>query len=505
MHDQPTDATTKAALVVAALLTLVAVFLENGSVAWALAPIAFLLVMFAMSRVPLRQSLMGVMFFTLTLENQAESPAGGMYRSPLFNLGKLMLTHMNLTTGVTWMSISGMDVLLIFLMLLVWYRRVTRSTIDGHPVPVPEPMKKLAMLSLVGTTFVWLWGMATGGNFQKSLWQVEKVTYLPILFLLFASALRGTSDYVAVGRVFLTAAFVRASFAIYVMNFAGLKDLPPWATTHHDSMLFACSIVIIVSLLMHRAHKKALTIALLFGPIIVWGIIENNRRTAWVQVFLVFITLYFCTPDSPAKRKIKKFALYTSPLSLLYLGIGWRLGTGIFKPVGSIRSAIQPANDLSTMTRDIENYCVAKTIASSPIFGLGYGHRFFELVGLPAMPHPLEPWLPHNSLLGLWFAAGFVGYTAMSLLWTAGVYFGVRAYREAKNQMNKAIALVCFGSVLIYLIQCYADLGLGALTGVYMVAPSLAIAGQLAVMTGAWQAKDVPRQAATARSAPAGV
>ena len=504
MHDEPTDATAKGALAAAALLTTIAVWIGTGGIAWALAPIAFALVMFAMSRVPLRQSLMGVMFFTLTLENPAEAPAGGMYRSPLFDLGKLMLTHMNLTTGVSWMSISGMDVLLIFLMLLLWFRRVTRSSIDGQTVPVPEPLRKLAMLSLAGTALIWLWGIARGGDVQKSLWQVEKVTYLPILFLLFASALRGTKDYVALGRVFLTAAFVRACFAIYVMNFAGLPELPPWATTHHDSMLFACSIVILVSLLMHR-QKNAFKITLLFGPIIVWGLIENNRRTAWVQVFLVFIVLYFCTPDSPAKRKIKKFLLYTSPLWLAYLAVGWQVGTGIFKPVGSIRTAIQPANDLSTLTRDIENYCVAKTIASAPIMGLGYGHRFFELVTLPAMPHPLEPWLPHNSLLGLWFAAGFVGYTAMSLLWTAGVYFGVRAYRMAQNQMNKAIALVCFGSVLIYLIQCYADLGLGALTGVYMVSGSLAIAGQLAVVTGAWQEKDAPRRVAPARSAPAGV
>jgi hypothetical protein len=79
----------------------------------------------------------------------------------------------------------------------------------------------------------------------------------------------------------------------------------------------------------------------------------------------------------------------------------------------------------------------------------------------------------------------------------------------ATDPMDRSAALVCFGAVLIYLIQCYADLGLGVMTAVYMVAPSLAIAGQLAVKTGAWPTKATkpapqaqPRVTVQARPAP---
>jgi hypothetical protein len=295
----------------------------------------------------------------------------------------------------------------------------------------------------------------------------------------------------------LAAAITRSFLAIYIMTWADLGEAkPPWATTHHDSMLFACAIVILASLVIHKARPGVWRLALLLAPIIVWAIVVNNRRTAWVQIPLVFVTVFFAMPDNPVKRRIKKLALLSSPLVAVYIAVGWRSEAAFFKPVSSIRSVVEPAPDISTLTRDIENYCLATTLGSNPLFGLGYGHRWFPIVSLPPMPHPLEPWLPHNSLLGLWFAAGFVGYTAITLLWTAGVYFGVRAYRFAQTPMQSAVALVCFGSVLIYMVQCYADLGLGVPTAFYMVSPAFAIAGQLALKNGAWPAKAAPKPAA---------
>jgi hypothetical protein len=485
------DPAAKLALAAAVVLTLLGAVIGSAGLAWLIAPLVFALACFAMSRVPLRHSLLTLMLCALVLENPNEVPAYGVWQSPLYMVGALVMVHLNQNTGVSWMSISGLDAMLLFLCAVAFWRRRTGSQIDGpRHVPTPKILIQLAFISLAGTAFIWLWGMLRGGDFGKSLWQVEKVTYLPILFLLFHAALRGPQDFPAVGKVILVAAFLRALLAIYVVTLADTGGVEPeWATTHHDSMLFACAVVIIVSLLMHRAPRALSLKPLLSAPILLWGMVANNRRAVWVQIVLVFTTLYFAIPMTPAKRKIKTWAVRLAPLVLMYVALGWRIESSIFKPVHTLRSVVSPATDVSTMTRDIENYCIAQTIRSSPILGLGYGHRFFELIPLPAMPHPLELWLPHNSLLGLWFAAGFVGYTAMTLPWTAGVYLGVRAYRFAKRPLERSAALVSFAAVLIYLIQCYADLGLGAPTGVFMVAAALAIAGKLAVATGAWTVK----------------
>ncbi|HET9959352.1 MAG TPA: hypothetical protein VFQ61_32905 [Polyangiaceae bacterium] len=483
-------ASEKAAVAIAVVLTLVAVAIDNAAVGWLLGvPITLLLFWFA-TRVPVIYSLVGVMFCAFSLENPSEATASGQWRSPLYVVGALLLAHMNQVTGVSFMSISGTDMFLIFLIGVVLQRRASKSKIDGGWAPTPKPLIDLAKLSLAGAMFVWGRGLIAGGDFSKSLWQIEKVTYLPITFLLFQYAVRGPKDYLLLGRTVITAALVKAAVAVYVMHFADVgPEKPPWATSHHDSMLFACAVVILVAVLIHKAHPRAGRLALTIFPPICWGMIENNRRMVWVQIALVFLTLFFSMPPTRAKKKIVNALLYASPFIALYIAAGWGSPTGIFKPVGTIRSVVEPANDVSTMTRDIENYDLAMTIRSNPLFGLGYGHQYLQIIGLPPMPHPLEPWLPHNSLLGLWFASGFVGYTMITLLWTGGVYFGVRAYRALSNPMDRAAALVSFGAVLIYMIQCYGDLGLGAWTGVYIVAPSIAVAGKLAVISGAWPMK----------------
>jgi hypothetical protein len=157
--------------------------------------------------------------------------------------------------------------------------------------------------------------------------------------------------------------------------------------------------------------------------------------------------------------------------------------------VQTVRSVVDPASDASAMTREIENYDIIFTLKQYPVLGSGYGIPYWEVIPLPPLGYALERYAPHNSILGLWAYAGFFGYTAMTLLWAAGVYFGMRAYHVAKDPAFKAAALVSFGSVLIYLVQCFGDMGLGSWTGVFTVAPSVALAGKLCVAAGGWPAK----------------
>jgi hypothetical protein len=108
------------------------------------------------------------------------------------------------------------------------------------------------------------------------------------------------------------------------------------------------------------------------------------------------------------------------------------------------------------------------------------------MIPLPPVDYVLERFIPHNSILGLWAYCGYIGYTGITLLWVGGVYFTMRAYRAATIPRDKAAALVSFGSVPIYYLQCYGDMGLGSWTGVFMMGSSLAMGAKLAVSTGAW-------------------
>jgi len=336
-----------------------------------------------------------------------------------------------------------------------------------------------------------------GADNSMAMWQLDRVMYVPLIFLLFSTGLRGPQDAPAVAKVILLSGTWRALQARYVI---ATLHLPPdpltgepavaYATTHHDSMLFAWTTVLVLALLVHRYRNGSGKLALVVLPILVSGMLANNRRLVWVQIIIVLVTLYFVTGMTPVKKMIRRVLRLASPVLIGYIAVGWGSNAGVFKPVRIIRSAIDSKADASTAWRDIENFDLLYTYRQFPIFGTGYGHGFWEIMPLPAVDYQLERFVPHNSILGLWTYCGFVGFTAITLLWGSGVYFGIRAYHAATSPRDKSAALVCFGGLLIHYLQCYGDMGLGSWTGVFMVAPSLAMAGKLAVTTGAWTANE---------------
>ena len=61
-----------------------------------------------------------------------------------------------------------------------------------------------------------------------------------------------------------------------------------------------------------------------------------------------------------------------------------------------------------------------------------------------------------------------------------------RAYYASTEPTHRVAAIVAVGSVIIYMVQCFGDMGLGTWTGIYLVTPALVCAGKLAVANGAW-------------------
>src|SRR5262249_17895759 len=155
------------------------------------------------------------------------------------------LTHMNLTfPAQRWLIFSGLDVVLVYLFGVALSRRIRRSRVDGSGRGLgASPMRLFALVSLGGAAWVWAWGMAQGGaDVASALWQVQRVVYLPLWYLLFELALRGGADREALGKVVIAAACVKAALAVYLRATlqppAGAATLD-YATTHADSMLFA--------------------------------------------------------------------------------------------------------------------------------------------------------------------------------------------------------------------------------------------------------------------------
>ncbi|HYP87397.1 MAG TPA: hypothetical protein VEQ59_04575 [Polyangiaceae bacterium] len=487
-------AEAKMAFVVLVVLAFIASVLDVGAIGWVVAPICILLGWFAILRAPLRNTMLVLMFFALVLENPSEGPGGGQWLSPWAPIGALMLAHFKFTIGFG--PIGGMDLMLMAAIAAFYLQRRTLS----RGIPTPRPMIKLAHLTFATIVFTLLIGKMRGGQMQWAVWQMDRVTYLPTVFLLCQAAFSNPKDYLAVGKVALAASLIRATQAMWVRAVVDSTVNPetgenslPYATTHNDSMLFAVGSVILVALLLQRAGPKASRLAFIGLPILVGGMLANNRRMVWVEIILVFFTVYMITETNSFKRKLNRVLIGSLPLIIGYIAAGWSSGSGIFKPVKVIRSAVDSSADTSTAWRDLENFNLVFTMRNFPLTGVGYGNGFWEMWPMPAVDYSLERYVPHDSILGLYCYGGWVGFFGITSLWVGGVYFAIRAYHSCKEPVAKAAALASFGAILVYYLQCFGDMGLGSWTGVFLVGPALAIASKLTVAAGAWETQATAR------------
>ena len=493
-----------------AMVTVTAIIVSDGNLAAAVAPVLGIGFMYVLWHLPLRYPVLSLLFLGLIMENPGEPPASGLWKSPLFTVGALLLAHWNMTIPVKALFFSGVDLLLILFFFIAFYRRATGSRIDRAGfVETASPMRFFSATTIFGAFFLEGWGMVRGGmDFASSLWQVQRVIYLPLLFLLFHHAIRGPRDQAAVGKVIIAAACVRAIAAWCIRHFVtpNTIDEMPTATTHADSMLFAgafCLCIVLAFEIPSRTHRL---LCLFVLPILSMGMVANNRRLVWVEVALAMIVLFFVTPMTRLKRKMIRGLIVASPILAIYVAAGWNQQGGIFKGAQMIRSIVDSKSDASTEWRDWENYDLFVTLKSSPVLGVGYGHPYIDQVKLPDVSqfYALEHFIPHNSVLGLWAYGGLIGFSLLWMMLVVGAFLAARVYKRATRPIDRAAALAVLLMLVIYLAHCYGDLGLGTWASVFLVSSSLSVVGKLALTTGAWpsKGKEPPKTGWTVRQPP---
>jgi hypothetical protein len=494
------SAGVRGALVIAAVLTALGVAIGGTATGLILAPPITILLIFAMAQMPLRYSMYGLLFFVYTLPNPAEGSPVKDWSAPFSGPGAILLNHINTVDrdvgALSFIIISGLDFMFLVLAAIHFYRRMTGSKIDslGGRLPTPKPMIRLAWLSLATSAFVEFTGILRGGDFNISLWQLNSVMYLPCIFLLFQAALRGPQDFPALFKTLLIAVVYKSLLAIYVHNFFTVpmdpetgNTKPAYATSHTDSIFFATVLVVFVILLLERVSKKTWRWALFFMPLVAGAIVANSRRIAWAEVGIALMAVAIVSRPSKLKKRLVRLGVASIPVFIGYVIAGWNSAYGtLFKPVRLIRSITDAKSDASSQWREFENVNIIATFRHNPIFGTGYGHPFEEVIKLPAVDYPLERYTPHNSLLGLWCYSGLTGFLGLTLLWAAGMYFAMRAYKHSEDKLIRASALSAYVAFLIYLMQSWGDIGLGTWMGTFLAGGAFAVASKAAVAAGQW-------------------
>jgi hypothetical protein len=481
-----------------ALATVACLAFASGNPLLGLAPVAAFVLLFALLKLPLRLPFLVLLVIGLTFENPGDVPAAGLWQSPLHQVGKIMLAQLKHSLGVGALVMTGTDLVLVLLVLIYIGRRIAGSTVDTRgSVPMPRPLITSAVVCVAAAFALWGFGLARGGSNRFALWQVQHIVYLPLMFLVMQAILPGPACFRTLARVIVICACVKAALAVWLrMQF----PLAEYSTTHHDSMLFAVSVCMLLAYFFERPSFKNLA---RFAPILILlccGMVSNDRRLVWAELLVAGICMFLLARRSRLKVAIVRGILYVLPVLVTYVAIGWDIRTGFFSPVGILRSMADSKVDHSSQWRDLENFNLVSTLKSNPIAGTGFGRPFEEAVKLPSVleAYELEPYLPHNSVLGLWAYTGYIGFTLIWMMLAVTIYFAARAYRMAREPLDRAAALTSFTMIVIYMVHLYGDMGLGTWTSVYLVGLAMVVAGKTAVKVGAW----VPFRARRPRYAP---
>jgi O-antigen ligase len=475
-----------------AALTVAAVLVGNGDLWIALTPTLIAILVCVVWLTPLRVPMLTLLVLAWAFEAPGDAFASGLVKTPWRVVGYLLWGKLSAVLPSPSLVFSGIDLVALLLFGVVAYRHFRRSTIDRSVdwTDSPRPLGAFAWLSLAAVAWMAIYGMARGGSFRFVLWQSIRWLYIPIAYALMRQALRGSPDIKTVGRLVLGVGLFRAGEAIvFRLMFPDLGTMPH-TTTHADSVLFATCLGILGALLLEMPSKGTLRLCILLLPVYVWAMKANGRRLVWAEVGLVALMFWLMTPWRPLKRLLARTMLIVGVPLFLYLAAGWNSEATVFAPVQKIRSMTDPDASTSTLWRDFENDNLIYTYRQSPLLGSGFGHPFIERIKLPDVTalYELEPYIPHNSVLGLWAYGGLLGFAAMWAVFPVGLFFTVRAYRWARTPQERVTALSAAGLQVSFIMQGYGDLGFGSWGPVFTLATAYALVGKICTANGGWGA-----------------
>ncbi len=466
-------------LAVAAAWLLVAGGAGGAGVAPTLAVGALAVVLAA----PMRWTALAMLAAALIADNPGERPSDGQWQSPLFGPGAFLYENLHKLTGIDALRFSAIELTFGLLMLVVVVRKIKRDRIDD-PLGLgwlSNPMEHAFAAFFAAIVALELYGLASGGDFKNSLWQLRQMFWLPVLGVVFGHAIKSAGARTGLLRLLLAAAFIRCLFGIYFYAAIARPQAMAieYSMTHSDSILIVVAMVIGLTILIERFSTAHLLLNAMVQPIYFAGLVVNDRRVAYVTLAAAVLSLVLLGP--PYLRVwLRRATVVLVPVLLLYTAAGWNSGAGIFKPVQTFRS-LSSRDDASSQTRDIENYNLTLTLKRHPVLGSGFGHEYVEFVQGNRVDQIFAQYryIAHNSVLWLLSLAGWLWFSILWSLFPAAVLMARRVYDSSRTPIDRTTAFAAFAAVLCFVVQAWADMGLQSWMGTLVVASLMGATGAL--------------------------
>jgi hypothetical protein len=354
------------------------------------------------------------------------------------------------------------------------------------------PLDAAILTSLASVAVTFLWGWARGGSPYNAYYQLWRFLVALIVGLMLPSVVRSARDLKALGVTVLMAALVRGTLAIYFyweIVRGRINPPPPYMTTHDDTLLFVAGVLITLSWALARGKWTAWLTAALVAIHMLYAIVLNNRRMAWIELALVVALAYLMLPRGRVHRRVNQLLLLTAPLLLAYVVVGWGREEALFAPLRAFSTAGSSA-DASSLARqeEIRNLLYTLSTSGNPLLGTGWGVPYQKVTSFYAN-FGAEWWqygyMPHNSLLGVAVFGGLVGIFGIWLVVPVAAFCAMRGYRGSTGATERAAGMAAVCILPAYGAQCYGDIGFQSLTSGLILSVAIAVAGKVFAWAGA--------------------
>jgi O-antigen ligase len=340
--------------------------------------------------------------------------------------------------------------------------------------------------------FAEIQGLAAGGNFLISLWELRPQAYALVAFLLAASLVRTRADLIRLAGIFVAIVTIKGLIADYRYivtlhrNLNGIESI----MAHEESYFFAVFLVAVLGVVLWSKDKRIRIAAIALALIVGLGLNANHRR-AGVLALMVGVVLFAVLAsrfDVANRRRVVTGAVISAIVAGAFVIAFWDHQSGLIgemvRPFHSI-SAPDERDASSNLYRQAEDANLLLTFRSSPIVGVGFGRPMlyaFRMVDITSL-YPLWNYIPHNTLLWIGMRMGIIGFVTFFGLLAMAVLRACLVAQNTRDVLLRGFAIFAVVAIGMELAVGYVDLQLdnyrnliflGALLGVIHRLPAIA-------------------------------
>jgi hypothetical protein len=411
------------------------------------------------------------------------SLAGDALLTPWFPFSKNLSSIESLLYAGRALSFSPLEIT-IALTFAVWILRMAFvRKWEIHFSPLLIPITSFTVFAAIGIAY----GFGRGGDQVVGLWESRSLFYLLPLTLLISNLIKTrTHIQILLWAIIVSTAIdgiVGSAFVAEVLKFqlSGVEAIGEHSMSIHFNAFF----IIFVGIWMFRgSYAKRLTMSLLL-PFVLLAFVANNRRASFICLALALVIVAFAL----YRFDRKKFWLIipvVSVMAVMYIIIFWNAGGAIGAPAKALRSVIgqpDPRDAASNVYRDLENINILFTIKSSPLFGVGFGQKFYILIPMPDISFfAWWQYITHNSVLWIWMKMGLGGFLSLLIMIGMAITQGTHVlWRMPGNELGVA-ALLALCYTIVHFTYAYVDMSwdgpnmvmVGLMFGLIICLPSIA-------------------------------